>query len=294
MNRREIIRYIREETVISEEQKISLIHMLYKHSNNFDSLCRYIKGLNMVASEAYQKLLSFERVEVVKTLIRAAEERISKDTFGKLVEIFFGRASHFPRVALIRLQKEKECQVKALMTQLLLHFFNYPIEGSSLEDYLSGLHHQDEIFRCKILHFLYKHYGGKALPTILQEVIKITPSPSLFFYMTLSHYLKLHPEIKWDEDTQKTIWSRINFSRNQIAKDGIEVLFEQMQQSILRHEFLSLIHTCEQPKLKISDKSDEELSIGSIERFNKISVNMGKVIIPQTAQKCPDARLPKA
>ncbi len=270
MNRREIIRYIREETVISEEQKISLIHMLYKHSNNFDSLCSWIKSLNMFISETYQELLSFERVEVVKALIRGVEEKISNDTFGNLVEIFFGKASCFPKVVLSKLQKEKECQVKALLTQLLIHFSNYPIEGSSLEDYLLGLHHRDELFRCKILHFLYKHYGGEALPLILQETIKIIPPPSLFFYMTLNHYLRLHPEMKWDEDIQKTIWSKINASRNQIAKDGIEVLFEQMQHSILRHEFLSLIHTCEQPRLQISHESDRDQTSLRLERLEKI------------------------
>jgi len=270
MNRREIIRYIREETVISEEQKISLIQMLYKHSNNFDSLWGWIKSLNMFISETYQELLSFERVEVVKTLIRGVEERISNDTFGKLAEIFFGKASYFPKVVLSKLQKEKECQVRALITQLLIHFSHYPIEGSSLEDYLSGLHHRDELFRCKILHFLYKHYGGEALPTILQEVIKITLTPSLFFYMTLNHYLRLHPEMKWDEDIQKKIWSRINVSRNQNEKDRILVLFQQMQYTIHRHEFLSLIHTCEQPRLRISHKSGRDLTRLKLERLEKI------------------------
>ena len=294
MNRREIIQYIRQKTVISEEQKISLMNMLYKHSNNFDSLCSWIKSLNVFASETYQELLSFERMEVVRTLIRGVEEKIPNDTFGKLVEIFFVKISHFSEVVLIRLQKETEYQVRALMTQLLFHISNCPIEGSRLEDYLAGLHHRDELFRCKTLLFLYKHYGGKALPLILQEVIKIIPSPSLSFYMTLNHYLRLHPETKWEEDIKKKIWSKTNASRNQIAKDGIEVLFGRMQHSIPRHEFLSLIHACEQPKLKISRKSDEEPSTGSIERFNKISVNMEKVIIPQAAQKCPDARLPKA
>ena len=271
MNRREIIRYIREETVISEEQKISLIHMLYKHSNNFHSLCSWIKSLNMFISETYQELLSFERMEVVRTLIRGVEEIISNDTFGKLVEIFFGKASYFPKVVLSKLQKEKECQVKAPMTQLLIHFYKYPIEGSSLEDYLSGLHHRDELFRCKILHFLYKHYGGEALPLILQEAINIIPPPSLFFYMTLNHYLRLHPEIKWEEEIQRTIWSRINFSRNQIEKDRILVLFQQMQYAILRHEFLSLIHACEQPKLKISHESKGDPSSVWFERFKKIN-----------------------
>ena len=224
----------------------------------------------MFASEAYQDLLSFKRVEVVNTLIRGVEERISNDTFGKLVEIFFGKASYFLKVVLSELQKETECQVRALMTQLIFHFNNYPIEGSMLEDYLSGLHHQDELFRCKTLHFLYKHYGGEALPLILQEAIKIISPPSLFFYMTLNHYLRLHPEIKWDEDIQKTIWSRINVSRNQNEKDRILVLFQQMQHSILRHEFLSLIHTCEQPKLQISHESDRDQTSLRLERLKKI------------------------
>jgi hypothetical protein len=271
MNRREIIQYIRQKTVISEEQKISLMHMLYKHSNNFDSLCRLIKSLNMFSSEVFQELLSFEKAEIVKTLIQGVEERISNDTLGKLVEIFFGKASYFLKVVLSELQKETECQVRALMTQLIFHFKSYPIEGSRSEDYLSGLHHPDELFRCKILNFLYKHYGGEALPLILKEAINIIPPPSLFFYMTLNHYLRLHPEINWDEDVQKTIWSRVNFSRNQIAKDGIEILFEQMQHSILRHEFLSLIHTCEQPRLQISNESDREPPSGRLERFKKIN-----------------------
>jgi len=89
--------------------------------------------------------------------------------------------------------------------------------------------------------------------------------------MTLSHYLRLHPEINWDEDVKKTIWSRINFSRNQIAKDGIEVLFEQMQHSIRRHEFLSLIYTCDQPRLQISNESDRKPPSGRFERFEKIN-----------------------
>lgn len=270
MNRREAIRYIHEETVISPEQRISLTQMLFKHLNNFDSLCSWIKCLTAFASEAYHGLRSFERMEVVRTLIRGVEEKISNETFGKLVEIFFGQASYFLKAVLIRLQKEEECQVRALMAQLLLHFSNYPIEGSSLEDYLPGIHHRDELFRCKILHFLYKHYGGEALSAILQEVIKIVPPPSLFFSMTLNHYLRLHPEMKWEEEIQRTIWSRNNFFGNQNEKDRILVLVQQMQHSILRHDFLSLIHTCEQPELQISHESEGNLTSRRLERFEKI------------------------
>ena len=270
MNRREIILYIRQKTVISEEQKVSLIQILYKHSNNFDSLCRWIKSLNAFASETYQELLSFERMEVVRTLIRGSEEKISNETFGKLVEIFFGKASHFPKAVLSKLQKEKECQVKALMTQLLIHFYNHPMEGSNLGDYLSGLHHRDELFRCKILHFLHKHYGGEALSAILQEVIKIVPPPSLFLSMTLNHYLRLHPEIKWNEEIRRTILSKNHLPGNQVEKDRMLVLFQQVQYPILRHEFLSLIHICNKPESQVSHESERDMTRGRLERFEKI------------------------
>ena len=286
MNRREMIRYVREETVISEQQKLFLIQMLYKHSNNFDSLCSWIKSLNVLASETYQELLNFERIEVVRTLIRGAEARTSNDTLARLVDIFFGEAQNFPEVVLIRLQKEKECQVRALMSQLLLHFYNYPIEGSSLEDYLPGLHHTNELFRCKTLLFLYKHYGGEALPLILQEAIKIIPPPSLIFYMTLNHFLRLHPEMKWDEEIKKEIWSKINVSRDQIAKDRIEVLFGQMQDSIPRHEFLSLLHSCKQPGLQISRGSIREPENGSLERFKKINSSRLTTEPPGSQSNC--------
>ena len=275
MNCREIIRYIREETVIREEQKISLIHMLYKHSNNLDSLFRWIRSLNIFASETYQELLSFERVGAVKALIWCAEERLSNDTFVKLVEIFFGGVLLFPKAVLSKLQKETEYPVKALMIQLLL-FSDCPIEGSRLEDYLPGLHHRDDLFRCKILLFLYKHYSGEALPFILQEAIKINPPPSVFFYMTLNHYLRLHPEMKWDKEIKKTIWSKISDSRNQIEKDGMRILFEQIKHSIPRHEFLALLNTCEHSSMRTSKESDKEQLTRSIERFNKIAVTWKK------------------
>jgi len=271
MNRREIIQYIRQKSVVSEEQKISLINMLYNHSNNFGSLCGWIKSLNVLASKTFRELLSFERIEVVKMLIQGAEESISKDTFGRLVEIFFGRESILSGAILNQLQKEKEYRVKALLVQLLFHFCNRPIEGSSVGDYLAGLHNRDEIFRCKILHFLYAYYGGEALPLILKEATNIIPPPSLFFCMTLNHYLRLHPEIKWDEDIQKTIWSKMNSSRNEITKNGIDALFGQMQNSICRHEFLSLFHVCEQPKLQISNGSSRDIASEQFERFKKIN-----------------------
>jgi len=104
MNRRAIIQYIHRKTVISEEQKISLIHMLYNHSNHFDSLSRLIKSLNLFSSKAYQELLSFERAEVVKTLIKGAEERVLNETLGKLIEIFFRETSSFLKVVLNEMQ----------------------------------------------------------------------------------------------------------------------------------------------------------------------------------------------
>lgn len=224
-----------------------MINLLYKHSNNFGSLCGWVKSLNIFASGAVQELLVFEREEAVKILVRFIEEKRSSETFGKLVEIFFGNSLRFSEAILSHLQKEKECRIKALLIQLLLHFDKHPMEGSSLEDYIPGLHHRDEVFRCKVLHFLYKHYGEEALSPILQEVVKIDPPPSLFFSMTVNHYLRSHPEITRDEEIRSAILPGIDFSGNQMEKDRMLVLFQQMQFPILRHDFLTLVHTREEP-----------------------------------------------
>ncbi len=270
MNRRAILQSIREERAISEEQKISLTRLLDKRSNHFDSLCRQIKSLTLFASGTYHELLGFERMECVKTLIRGIEAKISNDTFVKLMEILFGKVSNFSRAILIGLKKENEKDIKALMVQLLLHFHNSPVEGSSLSDYLSGLHHRDELFRCKILHFLHKHYGGEALSAILQEAIKIIPPPSLFFSMTLNHYLRLHPEIMWDEEIRRTALSRNHFSGNQMEKDRILIFFQQVRYPILRHEFLSLIQTCEQSIPHITLESGGGRARLRLDRLEKI------------------------
>ncbi len=274
MNRRAILQSIRKERALSEEQKISLTRLLYKHSNHFDSLCRQIKSLTLFASETYHGLLGFERMECVKTLIRGIEAKISNDTFLKLVEIFFGKVLNFSKTILIGLKKENEKDIKALMVQLLLHFHHSPVEGSSLSDYLSGLHHPDELFRCKILHFLHKHYGGEALSAILQEAIKIAPPPSLFFSMTLNHYLRLHPEIMQDEEIRRTVLSRNHFSGNQMEKERLLILLQQVRYPVYRHEFLSLIHRCEQPIPNITLESGGGRARLRLDRLEKMESNL--------------------
>jgi len=274
MNRREIIQYIRQKTVLSEEQKTSLINMLYNHSNNFGSLCRWIKNLNIFSSEAFQELFSFERMEVVNTLIRGAEERIWKGSFEELVKIFFGKPSEFSKAILSQLRKEKESQIKALFVQLLCHFNIRPVENSSLWDYVSGLHHPDELIRCKVLHFLYKHYGGKSLSPILKEVIRVVPPPSLFFSMALNHYLRLNPEVMEDETIRRSILPSLHFSGGQTEKGRMVTFFQQMRYPISRHDFLSLIHTQEEPR--ISNVSNENLTKLRLERFEKIDSFINK------------------
>jgi len=84
--------------------------------------------------------------------------------------------------------------------------------------------------------------------------------------MTLNHYLRLHPELKWDEDIQKTIFPKTNVSFNQMEKNRILVFLQQMQHPLLRHEFLSLAHTHEEPV----HQPDADQTRLRLERFAKI------------------------
>lgn len=268
MNRREIIQYIRKETILSEEKQDSLIRMVYNHSNNFGSLCRWIKSLNVIALDTFQELFSFERMEVIKTLIKGTEDRVWKGTFEKLVEVFFETSLRFSREVLSQMKKERERQIKALLVELLLHLCPHPVEDSTSWDYMPGLHHKDEVMQCKVLHFLYGHFGAKALSVILQEVVRIVPPPSLFFSMALNNYLRLHPEVMEGETIRKIILSGTRFSGNQTDRDRILGLFQQMRYPLQRHDFLALIHN--QEGLGESPVSNENLTKLRLERFDRI------------------------
>lgn len=274
MNRREIIQYIRHEITLSGEQKASLIRLLYSHFNNFGSLCGWIKSLNIIALGTFQELFSFARMEVVKTLIKGTEDRIWRGTFEKLMEIFFETSQRFSQVVLSLIRNEKERQVKAHLVQLLLHLQLHPAEGSTGWDYVPGIHHRDEVFRCKVLHFLYEHFGAKALPAILQEAIRIVPPPSLFFSMALNHYLRLNPEVMEDETIRRAILPSPHSFRGQAEKDRTLNLFQQMRYPIQRHDFLLLIHTQEEPE--VSSIPHENLTRLRLERFDKIDSYIDK------------------
>jgi len=274
MNRREMIQHIRQETALSEEKKSILIRMVYNHSNNFSSLCRWIKNLDVIASGSFLGFFSFARMEVVKTLIKGTEDRVRKETFDKLVEIFFETSWRFSQVVLSLIRNEKERQIKAHLVQLLLHLSHDPAEGSTWWDYVPGIHHKDEVIRCKVLHFLYKHFGAKALPAILQEVIRVVPPPSLFFLMALNHYLRLHPEVMEDETIRGAILPRPHLSKGQTERSRILALFQQMRYPIQRHDFLLLIRT--QEELDISSIPHENPTRLRLERFDKIDPFINK------------------
>jgi hypothetical protein len=88
--------------------------------------------------------------------------------------------------------------------------------------------------------------------------------------MALHHYLRLHPEMEWGEEIKRMIWSRVSFPENQGEKDRMLVLFQHMNHPILRHDFLSLVHSREEPKPNVSHEPDGDRTRLRLDRFEKI------------------------
>ena len=104
-------------------------------------------------------------------------------------------------------------------------------EGLTTEDCLIGLHHTDELFRCKVLHFLYGHCRERSLSLILREIPLMKPHPSPMFYGTLIYFLRLHPEINWVEEIEPMI-------HPETSDSGLRLLHQAMKETVARHQAL--------------------------------------------------------
>ena len=243
-----IMKYIEEEPQLSQQQKQSLILLACKNSNKYSSLMRWICALNLFQTEDFIERSLFEKEQLVRTLIRSLNDQKSYRIFSELSEILFTSFSSFLELILDRSRKENNPQARALMVELLLRFCETPLRGSFPEDYIPGLHHKDELIRCKTCHFLYKHYGGRALSPMISEVFKINHPLSILFCKTICHFVQLHPEISWVDEVEKIKSSNEMMGQPWHGTDGRQVLLQEMQGSLSRHRFLILNRVCEEPQ----------------------------------------------
>ncbi len=152
----------------------------------------------------------------LRVLLPSIREKNRAHVFWKLLEVYFGKEgvvipagvlvpSRFVQSVLKRFRAEDDCRRKRVLFEMLLLCNPSLAEGLTPEDCLIGLHHTDELFRCKVLHFLYGHCREGSLSLILREIPLMKPDPSPMFYGTLIYFLRLHPEINWVEEIEPMI-----------------------------------------------------------------------------------------
>jgi len=278
-----MMKYIKEELQLSQEQKQSLIQLAAKNSDKYSSLMSWMWALTSFKREDFVERSLFEKKEFVRTLMNSLNNPRSYNIFVELSEILLGSFAAFLELILSRSRKENHQQAKALMVELLLRLCEAPLAGSLPEDYLPGLHHEDELIRCKTALFLYKHYGRTALPLMVSEVFRINHPLSLLFCKTICHFVQLHPEISWAEDLVKLKVSDGAATQTWHATDARQVLLKEMEASLSRDRFLMLHPPTEESQDQVSPGVPKPAAlviskkdpIGvRLERFEKITSSM--------------------
>ncbi len=274
-----IEKYINEEPELTPKQKKSLILFTHKNLNRYSSILEWVRGLNWFRMESFVQRPSAERGEIIRTFVTSMGDPTSSRLFSCLPEILFGSFYLFLGLVLERSRKERCRQAKALMVELLVRSCEGPVEGSLMEDYIPGLHHTDELIRCRTCHFLYKHYGERALVPMISEIFKIECPVSLLLCKTISHFLQLHPEMSWMEQVKKIKGAEGIMAQNRDGNDSRELLLQEMQHSLSRHQFLVLDKVGDnrqRERIQLHQESSgnaaQKSSIGlRLERFEKIT-----------------------
>ena len=290
MKRTEANLFIQEMNGPGQDQKKRLLQILKTHPGHIKITFYWINIVNRFASDTLDQAPPSERSGILRALLPPIREKNRGHVLWELLEIYFGKEgeiipagvfipSGFMHSVLKRFKTEDDCRRKRLLLEMLLLCSRSVTEGLTPEDCLIGLHHMDELFRCKILHFLYNHYREVPLSLILREVPLMKPPPSMLFYGTLTYFLRLHPEINWVEKIEAVIHSNSNPLANGSEKEGLKMLYEEMKMSAFRHQALSLdtgVNRTGQGRLKEREDAvhgmdlTRELTGIRLERFEKI------------------------
>jgi len=281
VNQIDFQKYIQRDLELSSGKKILLKRTLQKYPGYLLSLSEFANELNAFRRDIFETLASSKKSEIITNLMEALEKKKFNPAFGEIIEILFGEegkegqnSSDFPASFLsLILTKSRHAEnslIRPLLVELMLACSNVPIQGSSLIDYIPGLHHDSDLMRCKILNFLYQNFGENVLPKILQEVLKMKPPPSVLFCGTLGHFFCRHPNVRWAKWLKKDDLNLDNWDR----KDGRWLFLKEMMNSCSRIQFLSLITDEDHPKTRVENKFKLKTNKGAFalrrDRFNAI------------------------
>lgn len=271
---KDVIDYIEKKIPLDDGKKEPLIRFFLRNWDRPLSLFDFMKSLNEFQSGEVRSLPIPQKKEMIQSLIQGVEKSKGNKVFAEIIQLLFpeneiDEASSPPvplsltRIVFKQLREERNNRVRAFWVELLLHLYRNPLPGSRMEDYLHGLHHPDELFRCKTLYFLYENYNGKILLGVLKEIPGIKPPPTLLFCKTLRHYLSLHPELNWIQELKSLVDDQEVLQQNWDPHDPRWILFEESRESLKRHQFLSIQIQGEQPFLGGSEKPFEDHNLKS-------------------------------
>jgi hypothetical protein len=253
VTRSEAIRCTREDKALSDHQKEGLIYLLNTHPSTYPAVYRWIRVLSLFVSDSFDGSLFSEKLKILHTLLEVLRERRPDHVLWELLSIFYGkegtlldsgRIIPFPFIdqVLERSRKEERRSLREKWLELLICCGSEPPPGSALGDYIPGLHHPDEMFRCKVLRLLYRHFGATALSVVLNETPKIKPPPTPLFYGTLCHFLRLHPGGDWTKDIERLVRQRGETPSDHGKRDGLWILLQEVRAFLTRNQVLTM-HT---------------------------------------------------
>jgi hypothetical protein len=248
------------------------------------SLFRFTKCLTQFISASFEELNFLKKNEIIGTLLASMGKNRENSAYREIIHIFSGEETKveqkseeipqsFMNLVLEKKQKIENCKIQLLLVELMMVCAPAPIKDTTFFDYLPGLHHESELFRCRTLNFIYQHFGDRSLPSILREVLLMNPPPSVLFCGTLGHFFCLNPQAPWGKGLTRQDWDLDKWDR----RDGRWLFLQELMGSITRPQFLSLIAEGESRE----KEKDRKLNLGTpkkafglrIERFKEIEAN---------------------
>ena len=241
-------KYLQGASGLSSGKKALLKRALQKNAGHILSLSQFINDLNRFGDDSFETLPSPKKSEIILALFEAMDKAKFNSAFREIIEIIFEEENQeregphvFPQslfaLVLRKSRLTDNFSIRPLLVELLLVCSDIPVQGSSHFDYMPGLHHKDDLIRCKTLNFIYRHFGERALPSILQEVLKMNPPPSVLFCGTLGHFFCRHPNMSWTRGLKRDDLNPDKWDR----KDGRWLFLKELLDSCTRLQYLSLV-----------------------------------------------------
>jgi hypothetical protein len=205
MNQRLLQRLLKEVQYLDRDKKLQLQKILRNVESHVLRICEWVRILELFNSEGFSSFFSFEKERILKEIEAGILQVKKGEIHGAVLRLYMDLApdsaaevilERFASNLISALRKEKNIRLKAILAYLLVPCSPRPIKSGAMEDYLWGIHHHEELIRCRMLIFLNDHYGQDALEAVWSEVIKKEQEPKGPFLGNLIALLRSHKSLK--------------------------------------------------------------------------------------------------